>query len=401
MVTLLVIFLFIYFPFEDWIISRLPFSGSTAVFLKQLPDALLIVTYVYSAIRYRWLTNKTFIFFIFFVIYGLVLCLAYNTGISVFANLKALVRYIPLMFLYPYLRLNIKKMRKVFFYLLWFQLIIALVQFTIPNTATWFKPASNIETELYTSSFQAIKNFHEISGTFSTTIGFCYFILIYYIFFGMSRLTLSISLFAVFLSGSKIIFALLLTLILWDFLKKFPKKIRYFYSTIGAILLIVFFPMYESILEIVVASPEKRSFTEIFTQSYWIKIVDLQRGAIVQYIILPLYATYQIILGYGPSSDNIIPNIKNFGTSLNLDYYAGISEDVYALTFIIYFGIIGTVLFLIFINSFYKRSINSALTYRLLLTILFLSFFNQTLEVKGFSFYFWLLIGNNIFFKKK
>lgn len=391
----LITFLFFFLPFEDLIISNLPISGNFKLLGKQFSDVVLFIIYCFyfSKINEKF---KSFKILLFFMIYSIMINIYHSTGIEGILNVKSIVRFIPLVYIVSDLDFKLGVFKKNYFVIILIQVFISLIQLISQDIGLVFKPV-NIETEMITTNFSAAKNQLELSGTFSTTIALGYFLILYKIFFNYSKPINILIIVILFFAGSKINFFVFLLISIHHLIKNYRKiLIPVSLSIVSTVYMGVMF-FYSNLVKSI-QYENNTSFLAIFSIEFWIHFIELQRGALFTFIIYPLLTKSQIIFGYGSAKSKFPELIEQKISFINYEFYAQIVEDIYLLAFVLYFGVIGLILFSYFLKNLridlMKVSMISLQKFdTILILIIFTSLFNQSLEVKGFSFYLWFCIG--------
>jgi hypothetical protein len=415
-----VLLLAAYLPFEDFLLKWLPVSDVVFLSLKQLPDITVLSLFlviaadsVHTENRIYTISTKAFsflsvfLFHAFFVIY-----LNKSSYLVAAMNIKALIRYIVLIYLFLYIKpteRQIYAFLKTVLIIAFIEVLIGAAQFLGGDAVqVFFKPFElSEETGI---SFTAMKH-DELFGTMAHTINYAYYLLV----------TLVLILcFREFLLKSTVLrwtFALLLLAAIYlsgsrsAFLAAFIGILLYIHSTQGikasaSMVLGIFL-----VLVLAFFFVEKGSTNVdfwFFLSPDFLKALEAQRLGLVR-IFISFMDDPHVLYGLSSDKDFVVNYISG---NFSLPYFFAERtlksiEDVYWIALTTYYGIIGLVLFVFFLFFLYKKldilrteSLKTDLQERLflaskilLLLNIPLNFVGQAFEARHYSYYFWALLG--------
>lgn len=415
-----VLLLAAYLPFEDFLLKWLPVSETVFLALRQIPDVVVLGLFLLVAVddAYRkqkvfTISNKAFLFLLVFVLYGIVaIRINGSSVVTAIMNIKALVRYIGLIYVFLSIRPTERQIR-VFLKLI---LGVAFVEVLI-GAAQLFggEAVLNIFKPFELSSeagikFSAMKH-DELFGTMSYTTNYASYLLLSIVvllcfrgalirgvFLNAFFLTLIVA--AIFLSGSRSAFLSALLAILLYVHAMWGIRASAFLTASGVAVLVFATLFLEK-------GTTNVDFWFFLTPEY-LQTLEAQRLGLLR--IFMSYASDPHFL-FGLSSDKgfvveylarkySLPELFAESTLYSI-------EDVYWVALAIYYGLIGLLLFIFFLLFLYKKlaalkdaSMRSDLQERLFLAskimmmlLVPLNFVGQAFEVRHLSFYFWALLG--------
>ena len=336
-------------------------------------------------------------------------------------SIKALVRYVLIFYLVStitwdesrYLRL-----RKTFIICFGIQAIIGVVQVVFgPPALEFFSPRS---VEAYGMSslaiYDRVDNLRDIFGTFRNTIGFAYSMMIGTVILVISQrknsrlVTLAVSTIALllaYMSGSRIVSLLMFVFLLMTFLgleRRWKAVRRWAYA--APIIFFSVFAVYIGVLSLDL-NFDRTSMFFVFDPDYMEAAMN-QRLGIITMLLPNVLSDPSILLGFGADKNRLaelaIQYIPNTQPVLLL-IFDKIIEDVYWVALLLYFGIVGLVLWLYFMFRVFRFTSDVARTESgwvseagriasvLLLLSIPLNFINQAFEVQVFAMALWTFSG--------
>lgn len=421
-IHLALLFLIVYLPLEDFVLKWVPVPESLYVLLRQGSE-LIIYLLLAITILGRVLLRQNFrivkgafnLFFLLFIAYTLVLIFFSEASfVSGLKNVKGLLRYVLLIFILANINLSESYIKRVYQCILLSVFVQALIGvFQLLGGApvkTFFAARALSGEESLLRSFSSLNKLDtDIFGTITTTIGYGFFLLVGFILLlvfkdylikskSIRYLTYALIIACTYYSGSRIaLFALAIPifhqLYLWD------KKKSVVSVTVAMSFLILYGVFFAD------KGENNQSFWFIFNDKF-ISTLEMQRFGLILFVFIPFLFDSHLIFGLGPDKDYFVSYVtKNFDIPFFFpDAYLYSIKDIYWFSLIIFFGVIGTLIFLLFFSSILKKSLtiylkmtgnnkNIGLIVLYLGVILIpLNLFNQAFEIRQVSFYFWLVV---------
>lgn len=410
----------VYLPFEDFVLKFFLVSDKTYILLRQISDFSVFNMYMLFVfvVLYRGklrvpgkILSIIFVIFLSYII--LENTFMARVDLTTISSIKALVRYIPLVFIVYHLRPSDQfkvEFIKLVIALAFVEAIIGYVEIIGGNTiVSFFAPRLIDNPELgivFTSTLAVINNTGEIFGTMPYTINYSLFLVIgtvLWIHFAKYLYKIKSSLIfflgviflivPIYFSGSRVgFFAAILAILLSVGMKYGVRAFFLGLSIIVSIFLLLFpfLPRYGN----------NQSFWAFLSPDF-INILKAQRLGLLESFLENLFNP-TLITGLG--SNRL--TVWNFIVTVwNLPFYMGqIIGDVYWLALILYYGYLGLFIFIMFLGILYyklnklfktsshiqKEIVNCSKI--LLLLLIPLNFFNQAFEVRTFSFYLWAIL---------
>lgn len=424
-----------YLPLEEFILKWLPVGDQAYLLLRQLIDVIVLSMFALLVLK-RVFTGRTIpvigggcdaLLFIFIACAALTSLLNHADVALSIANIKALLRYVLLIYITLMLDPSEKQINRL---LLWIsiaiigQIIFGAFQFAGGFAARDFLAArhvsdtiAGIATDFTGDRFEDI---NDLMGTMGNTIAFGMFLLVGVSMWLVSHrlgglkywLGFCILLVPIYLTGSRsvILSALFLLLVNYGLVFNFSKLSRRILLLIP--LLIPLFFLSEYIIE----TENHKSFSYIFTSDYIQEALN-QRLGILVYIGPQISLSPHSLLGYSPDKfifiDFVHANLTMVPQIL-VDVLEYVIEDVYWVALFIYYGWIGLIIWGLFLFNIWKKlafireqSMSSTLmrlsstAILLLIVSIPLNFLNQAFEVRAFSFYLWLICGLTLAFYRR
>jgi hypothetical protein len=424
----LIIFLALYLPIEDFMLKWLPVSEQAYILLRQIPDVLIIFMALIIFVK-KALTNgsiifigkKTDFYLLLFLIVAIISIPLNQANVFVsLANIKALLRYVFLI----YLILMIKPSEKdvITFWKaikigIAVQILIGIMQYIGGYPIRDFLAARNTTADIggffmnFTGDRFADRN--DLFGTMGNTINYGMFLIVGMIYWMVGKnksivkywAGVSILLLLIYLTGSRsTIITGLFVLWLHQFYIHFLQGIKI--SIVGIIILPLIIIAYFAITQLILN--DNNDFLYMFTNSY-IKEAMRQRLGIVVHILPEYFSNIGAYLGYSADKEVFVSFVSQnmpMVPDMLIKVLPGVLEDVYWVALLFYYGVIGFLLFFLFYFSILKMNIFiyknrypsivnklALMNILLLLACLPLNMFNQAFEVRQFSFYIWVSVG--------
>lgn len=417
------LFLIVYIPLEDFLLKILPVPGAVYIILRQGSEVIiyfLTALVIYYSLLFKekitFIKGRHNLFLLVFCVYAILIAFfsesSFMAGIK---NLKAMVRYILLIYLIV-ATINYSKFPilaiKCIFYSSLFQVFIGFLQILGGTPVKKFfapKELEKTDTDLITGFSTLDKLEVDIFGTISTTIGYGFFLIV-----GLSLLLVlkekliksrsiryliyTSFLICIYYCGSRV--ALLGAIIpIFHQLYKWDKKKSIFLIGFGSIFTLLY--------GFYVADPGSSnvSFWFIFSEGFVGKL-ELQRLGLLLFVFVPFLSDRHLLFGLGPDKDYLVGYANsNFDIPFFFpDFYLYSIKDVYWFSLIIFYGVIG---FLFFIAFYFEILVGLLKRYKVSKSILNgtalvaiylglimipLNLFNQALEIRQISFYYWFLV---------
>lgn len=429
LIVLSICFLIVYLPLDGFFLKWIPLSGQSLIIISQLPDLLVFILFLGTAYlkyikrdNFRLIGNHSDRYLISFTLLSFLVALIIRADFfTVLINLKALLRYI--LVTYIILNLELKHfhlrilLRTIVFALLFQMLLGGMQLFASPAFKLFFLPPI-IQDEIggigiTPISYRELMSNNAIFGTMDKTIEYGMFLLVgqaLWMAFNhkyRGRYWLGIIFFVILIYGSSSRSSLLTSFLLIF-------SYQFYLGTINKkfllALLVIFIIVPILVLYITIANIDydKHDFLFAFTTRY-IEIAQKQRLGIAMTMLPNFFNSDLINVVFGFSADREILmerfiQIKDRPGLLNSD--ARHIEDVYWVALIYYYGVLGMILFLMFLRKIWKlinaklhrlKNVTDSpfLTAALLLLFIAipLNLFNQAFEVRTYSFYLWLILG--------
>ncbi len=415
----LIRFIAIYLPFEEFILKWLPVTDRTYALLRQFPDFALLFLAV-LLLLHRVSTGKAipliggvadWIFVLFFS--WSLATIIFNPEADLFiefANIKALLRYVLLIYIVLMInpsQLEIERLFKWLTYAIIAQIIVSVIQFVGGISVRDFFAARHVDEgvggirKMFTGDRFSERN--DLVGTMGDTISFGYFMLLglVLLLFGangkkIKLLASTLLVVLIFYSGSKAIFIVSLAFCAGYFVRRYGwlKFTSYSILLLPAILLGLYLSL----------SSEYLSAASVAFERLMEGMMNSRLGIIV-YLIPDVFFTANGLFGFGAdrfSFTEYVISTMPATPSVLISVLPKVLEDVYWAALYIYYGLIGLSLWSCFLLTIYAR-VGKLMKYQnfidrrtsliassLLLVSIPLNFLNQAYEARSFSFYLWL-----------
>lgn len=422
----------IYLPFEEFFLKWLPVSDYTYLLLRQMPDAIvfalalvLLMAKLSSAKNIPAVGRKTDTLLFLFVVWAFVTLLLNPAADTVLglANIKALLRYVTLVYIVLMLNPSEKQINNLIQWILLAvacQTMIGLFQLIGGIPVRDFLAARHasegiggiISKDFTGDRFEGV---NDLMGTMGDTISFAYFLLVGMVIwlfssrFGSLKYWLGImALFVpIYLSGSRsvVITVFLLIIVHQIWVNGWRRSTRLIFALL-ALLVPLGLVMLPSGMP--AGGGDDRSFWFIFSGDYLESALNQRLGMIVYLVPKILFSAHSIV-GFSPDVFYFAEFIANnflMVPQILIAVLPYILEDVYWIAIYVYYGLIGFSFWLFFLFFLQKKLRNylslatSAVSYKLVCIALFLllasvplNFLNQAFEARAFSYYLWLFCG--------
>lgn len=362
------------------------------------------------------MSKRAFLFLILFIIYSvLTIIINQSSFYNSLLNLKAMIRYIFLIniifFCKPSERQALNFIRLVIA-LAFIQATIGYFQFLGGEAVRdMFKPRYLVEeTDL---TFTALMSGTDTFGTMAYTINYASYLLVGMVFFISFSKRLNIGLFTLYVGIAYFMIALYLSNSRSAFIAASMAIILY-YSMIGRLTKLSYFRIVAitAVLLLLTYLFVEKGTTNVdfwyFLSPNFYDMLESQRLGMLR-VFQAAFGDPRLLFGLSPDKsfvvDHIVHNYKL--PPLLAETSVRYIEDVFWVALIFYYGLIGVALLLLFLIHIYKKlrelersgiitdfQQNMISSCKILLFLLIpMNFLNQTLKVRHFSFYLWLIIG--------
>ncbi len=416
----IILMLSIYLPFEDFLLKWLPVSEGTYMYLRQVPDVIVLfifaLLFLSSAFRDRLrVPSKDALLYLslFIVFSGFTVLLNGSSFLNALVSVKALVRYVFLVFILYLLKPT--KTHAIFFVKM--VIGIAFVEATVGFSEflggeairEFFRP--RLLSGEWGIRFGTVLR-DDTFGTMAYTINYASFLLLAIIFLiifgryiGYRRQTMwscgAYFLMAILLSGSRAVF--LTTFLAIGIIIMFRHGIRIVVYLAGFSLVAMYALLFME------HGTSYKDFWYFLSPNVF-DVMESQRFGMVRIFIEYVTALDRhLFFGLSPDKDHIIQYIiGNYRMPVLFSSSTLIAiEDVFWIAIVFYYGIIGVGLFMMLIYNIYMRlkateaypgltefQADMVLSSKvIMLTLLPLNFLNQMFSVRTFSFYVWTMVG--------
>lgn len=409
----------------------MPVSDIVYQLLRQLPDAIvfsmafvLLLAKMASGRSLPSAGNGIGLALLLFIAWAC-LTIVVNHGADVFvgiANIKALLRYVLLMYVILLLNPSERGIRTLIKWLSiavvaqgvigYFQLFGGLAVRDILAARHVSDDIGGFAVNFTGDRFEEV---NDLMGTMGDNISFGYFLLVGLVLFLFSVrhnglkywLGCAWLFILIYFSGSR---AITLTAILLVVAHRvWVMGLRSVIKQGGvAALIILPLALVASMADISVESEDKFSFWFMFNKDYLEGAMNSRLG-IVAYIVPEILFKLHNLVGYSPDKEFFSEYVGSYlpmVPQILIDVLPYVLEDVYWVALYVYYGAVGFFLWVLFLFLLQKRmkfafvraeskeSYKVAgIAFSLLWLALPLNLFNQAFEVRSFSFYLWLFCG--------
>jgi hypothetical protein len=396
--------LFLYWVAFEWtflsLVQNIKIIYSVRIIIDFLPVILVMIYFYINPLVLSRIGFKIILASFFVISLGIISLLIEGENIyKVFINIGIAIRFVPLIILTQNIDSKFKELfLKNIKIIYWIQISLAIIQLVNKQIfLELFLPNLEIFDKITPSSYREFA----INTTFINTIEFSFFIVsisIVYIFNLKKQSTRWViffcSLIVITLSLSTI--SIIAILIIGYYLSRY--KQLYPILFLVPIFFVVIFN--QSILFDFIGTKNIDAWLESSSKysrlGYFTKLLPQFFSMNVKDILLGMGTSVDIINSKLQAYQNL-PLILTYGKNNLIQL-----KDVYWISILISQGIVGIFLFIIILKTIYsfarRRLTNQEFTIIKLFiyVIILLGFFNQVLDIKGFSYVFWLTIG--IFF---
>jgi hypothetical protein len=414
-------FLIIYLPFEELILKYLPISDSLYEIVRQLPDLIVFTVFILllmnQTLTYKKITilNRQIItYLISFIAYATFLIVINESSIfNCVLNIKAILRYVPLIYIIYNIKFAHEELRfvvKLIVFIALIQSIIGLFEVSgLENLRSFFEPRG-ILMENGKFKYTALREQEAAFGTMAYTVNYASFLVLSTLLVVKLKLNRILTLvltglfmLLTFLSGSRGLFLIVIFIYYMFLLKnKHNYKVSKIKFTLITSISILVLPLLFFNISLNTGSSNADFFFFLSPEFY--EMLEHQRLGILR-MLFDNFFNLHVLMGLSPDPkylENFVLNSLNIPPLLNI-VVLGSLEDVYWVALYFYYGLIGLMLFLLFIISIYKYLESSFKTNPLYQDDLFIikslffiyivgSFMNQIPEIRQFTYYFWLII---------
>ena len=412
----IITFLAFYLPFEDFILKWLPVSELTFTLIRQFPDLIIFnlcliifTTTIYKKNKINLVQKQLFIIISLFIINAIFTLIINNANFfNGFINLKALIRYIFLIYILDYAKPDIKfitNIIKLLFFITFLQMTIGFAQYIFGDHFKIFFQPRMLHTTNLKMNFSSSKKDAYVFGTMSQVASFAYFVMfnsIIWLFTGhkfiKSRFIFyfifSLFLIVTYISGSRAGFiCTLLGLLFYIYYNKGFK--------ISIIIFFISSVIFLSALPFIDKGKSYNDFFYMFSPNF-VKILEKQRLGVFKHVFLNYIKDSKSLMGLSPDKEKVLDYIKKkYALPPALNHILNlILEDVYWVAMFIFYGLFGLLLFIIFIFMIYKKISKGKNIFNeiqiickiLTFFVIIINFKGQILEIRQFAFYYWLFI---------
>lgn len=445
-VSWIVFFLALFVPFEVLILKYLPVSDTVYGYLRFAVEIIIYVLAAMLLLRYSVQgklpagtpIDKPLEIFIGYAL--LITVINQAPMLEAFLGLRVLLRYIPLFYILALVRLDSKFIKSTFFAFMAIGTIqgaISFYQHYFGIAGFWYPRASDLEIagkqvsyRLIASGFGSGREMGAGIGTFGDSVPLALFMVIVFTI-AMAAIQKRTGLKKRVRMNLFIISALILVTIFFTYsrgsaLLAIACLPVIFYFTGGRKIVIV-----STVAGLLLASPfvlsgflgggkssgsyvnPKQQYTDpisnitsVFTSSYLENTLQYSRGMVLTEIGGQLISSVKLF-GYGPAQDHALEKAATeiFGTNIPINNLP-IINDVYWVAFLVYYGMIGLVIYLFILYKVFRASV---IVYRytpdtylkifglamaaIVIVSIPYSFILRTFLFRSFGFYFWMLAG--------
>lgn len=423
----LIYFLIIYIPLETFLLKWIPVSDGIYQIATQLPDILIMFLFISLCVTKRSSfriighgIDKYLLLFIFFSISAVVINFESVNHFSWVLSVKALLRYILLIYCLLNMssgKINITKIYNLSLFSFLLQLIAVSFHLVGGEMAENILAARNVESgiadlsRIFTGG--KFEDLNRIFGTFGNTVSLGYFLLYTYVIMivrNKSRntkyyLTSVIIFMLIYYTGSRGCMLAHLILFATDYFRRANPGSR----LISLIIVAVAGWIGYLALPSAEADLDTSTVASLFTSQY-IETALNQRLGVIVYIVPDIIKNPTILFGTGtiePFLDNYIIG-NNKIPSILVAVLELMFEDVYWIALLTFHGFPAMLCFVVFLRKVYLMLYNNASMSTYILAPLYLmiimiplNFLNQAFATRSFSFFMWLSIGIAIMVIKK
>jgi hypothetical protein len=380
----IIVFLAVYLPFEEFILKWIPVGEATYLLLRQLPD-LVLAAQSMALLLAQATIKKTLpmagkgidLFLFLFVIWAFA-TFFWNPNADLvvgLANIKALVRYILLLYILLILKPTPRQIEAVVRWI-WVavgcQAFIGVIQLAGGIPVRDFLAARSVETNVLgmTRAFTGDRfaGVNDLMGTMGDTISYAYFLLLGQVILMVKPRPstvvnwLMLFLFVVLIlsSGSRAVALVSSVLAAIQIMRSFD-RMAVIWSSFAIVFAAIAILGYQVVTDSGLGEIDRRSLWFIFTPDYIEQAMNQRLGLIVY--ILPVFLfTTKSLIGFSPDKRYFVEHVGELGLpipTILLEVLALVLEDVYWVAIYIYYGLIGTVFWTSYIVTIGRTLRNS------------------------------------------
>lgn len=374
-----IIFLFLYLPFEQFVLKFIPSSENLYIFLYMLSEIVIYIIFIivvggHVFFKGVWLKTKLDVLILFFLLVTFFSIIINNADfVSSIKNIRGLLRYVALYYLLIYVDLNEKFYSNLFkcaIFLLFVQFIISIMQFSIGENFMAFFYPRELDVEVFGQSLisKDLTNEREnaVLGTLGQPGALSAFIIILACFMWSKLIMESqksksyttylfvfmtlVICYMTFKRLALILVILMPIIVLWhhDY-RKFLKLFSI--SSIPIFILLIGFFYYITSIDVVNDYASRQGsfsfislFAELFSADYWAHSLEVSRLWFFVEAFSAVFGSLKFF-GFGPDEQLALQYFVESGHNRYqvLGYIA--YKDVYWMALALYFGILGLATF--------------------------------------------------------
>ena len=431
-----------YIPFEEFIIKWLPFSG----LLRFVPEMILyglaikVVSQKFSSQQRLGTSTTIDILLLMFLISTLISIIINGSSfIASLENLRALWRYISVFYIVVHIDITASRLKLIMTSIKKVALLqagLAIIQYFMPSSVNQiFAPKKfKIGDIERVSAAEAGKlKAGSVFGTFSNPAVLASFLLVALLIgisqfltfsgefnFKIGEISSILTLFfGIFASKKRaaLLLAFVLPIVFLKYKKRFSAllKLIWIYAALIFIVILLFFFLGGNVDTSFTGNESQETtidFTsyiaQLFSPEYYERSSENSRGWVVRITIATLIKSNSWF-GFGPDLENmrgIMFDLLTDGADRTKIYALEPFEDVYWMAMLAYYGIVGMSLYGMILARLFQsaqwltrnaknpeyRTLGSLFCTLVILTIIYNSI-TRVLELRPYSFYFWLFSG--------
>jgi len=442
----LILLLTIFVPFEVIVLKYLPVSDTAYSYLRFAVEIFIYLLAGLLLLRFLFLKklpkgtsiDKPLLIFIGYAL--LITVINHAPMLQAFMGLRVLLRYVPLFYVLAFINIDTASARRILQAMIGvaaIQCIIAIDQHYFGISSIWYPRASDLEIAGKQVSFRLLttgaaggREMGAGIGTFGDSVFLALFLVILFVvtvaslqktiriprshkwMYATVLVLITLALFFTYSRGSVLVAFAAIPIIL--LLAGGRKKMIVYLSVAlllasPMILLGVFDKGASSepyINPKIKYTDPLSNITTVFSSSYVDNTMQYSRGAVLTEVGGHLLSSFKL-LGYSPAQDFALEKAATnlFGSNMPINNLP-IINDVYWVAFIVYYGIIGIIIYFfilfrifqasVFVAKFstdpYFRIFAIAMAALVVIAIPY-SLILRTFVFRAFGFYFWLIAG--------
>lgn len=444
--TWFILLLTIFVPFEVIILKYLPVSDlvysylrfAVEIFIYLLGGLLLLRLLYLKKIPKGTSIDKPLFIFIGYAF--LITVINQAPFFQAFMGLRVLLRYVPLFYVVAFINVDTATARRILQAIIGIaaiQCCIAIYQHYFGISSFWYPRASDLEIggkqvsfRMLSSGFSGGREMGAGIGTFGDSVFLALFLVIVFIvsvatlqktihiprthkwMISVTLVLITLALFFTYSRGSVLLAFAAIPIIL---LLAGGRKKMIVYLSIGLLLVspIILLGVFDNtpssepyVNPKIKYTDPLSNITTVFSSSYMDNTMQYSRGAVLFEIGGQLLSSFKL-LGYSPAQDFALEKAATnlFGSNMPINNLP-IINDVYWVAFIVYYGIIGLIIYFfilfkifqasVFVSRYstdpYFRIFAIAMAALVIIAIPY-SLILRTFVFRAFGFYFWLLAG--------